>query len=195
MTQADERYVVVGLGNPGPKYAATRHNLGYRVVSLLAERMAGRFKVLKMPSARVEVVEGRLAGRPVVLVRPLSYMNDSGGPVAGVARYYRVPPEQVVIVHDELDLPFGSMRLKRGGGDAGHNGLRSITSALGSPEYNRVRVGIGRPPGHRSGADYVLHEFARAERAELPYEIDRAADAVEALLSDGLESAQNEYND
>jgi peptidyl-tRNA hydrolase, PTH1 family len=191
----DERFVVVGLGNPGPKYAATRHNLGYRVVGLLAERMAGRFKVLKLPSTRVEVVEGRLAGHPVVLVRPLSYMNDSGGPVAGVARYYKVPPEQVVIVHDELDLPFGSMRLKRGGGDAGHNGLRSITAALGSPEYNRVRVGIGRPPGRKSGADYVLHEFPPAERAELPYEIDRAADAVEALVSVGLEIAQNEYND
>jgi PTH1 family peptidyl-tRNA hydrolase len=122
-------------------------------------------------------------------------MNDSGGPVAGVARYYKVPPEQVVIVHDELDLPFGSMRLKRGGGDAGHNGLRSITAALGSPEYNRVRVGIGRPPGRKSGADYVLHEFPPAERAELPYELDRAADAVEALVSEGLETAQNEYND
>jgi PTH1 family peptidyl-tRNA hydrolase len=195
MSQADERFVVVGLGNPGPKYATTRHNLGYRVVSLLAERIAGRFKVLKLPSTRVEVVEGRLAGHSVVLVRPLSYMNDSGGPVAGVARYYKVPPEQVVIVHDELDLPFGSMRLKRGGGDAGHNGLRSITAALGSPEYNRVRVGIGRPPGRKSGADYVLHEFAPAERAELPYEIDRAADAVEALVSEGLETAQNEYND
>ena len=192
---ADERFVVVGLGNPGPRYAATRHNLGYRVVSLLAERMAGRFKVLKMPSARVEVVEGRLAGHPVVLVRPSSYMNDSGGPVAGVARYYKVPPEQVVIVHDELDLPFGSMRLKRGGGDAGHNGLRSITAALGSPEYNRVRVGIGRPPGRMSGADYVLREFPPAERAELPYEIDRAADAVEALVADGIGAAQNEYND
>ena len=192
---ADERFVVVGLGNPGPRYAATRHNLGYRVVSLLAQRMAGRFKVLKMPSARVEVVEGRLAGHPVVLVRPLSYMNDSGAPVAGVARYYKVPPEHVVIVHDELDLPFGSMRLKRGGGDAGHNGLRSITVALGSSEYNRVRVGIGRPPGRTSGADYVLREFAAAERAELPYEIDRAADAVETLLGDGLEAAQNDYND
>ena len=192
---ADERFVVVGLGNPGPRYAATRHNLGYRVVSLLAQRMAGRFKVLKMPSARVEVVEGRLAGHPVVLVRPLSYMNDSGAPVAGVARYYKVPPEHVVIVHDELDLPFGSMRLKRGGGDAGHNGLRSITVALGSSEYNRVRVGIGRPPGRTSGADYVLREFAAAERAELPYEIDRAADAVETLLGDGLDAAQNDYND
>jgi peptidyl-tRNA hydrolase, PTH1 family len=191
----DERFVVVGLGNPGPKYAATRHNLGYRVVGLLAERMAGRFKVLKLPSTRVEVVEGRLAGHPVVLVRPFSYMNDSGGPVAGVARYYKVLPEQVVIVHDELDLPFGSMRLKRGGGDAGHNGLRSITAALGSPEYNRVRVGIGRPPGRKSGADYVLHVFPPAERAELSYEIDRAADAVEALVSEGLETAQNEYND
>ena len=192
---ADERFVVVGLGNPGPRYAATRHNLGYRVVSLLAQRMAGRFKVLKIPSARVEVVDGRLAGHPVVLVRPLSYMNDSGAPVAGVARYYKVPPEHVVIVHDELDLPFGSMRLKRGGGDAGHNGLRSITVALGSSEYNRVRVGIGRPPGRTSGADYVLREFAAAERAELPYEIDRAADAVETLLGDGLEAAQNDYND
>lgn len=192
---ADERYVIVGLGNPGAQYAKTRHNLGFRVVSLLAERGSGRFKVLKAPGARVEVVESRLAGHPVVLARPLSYMNESGGPVSAVARYYKVPAEQVVVVHDELDLPFGAMRLKRGGGDGGHNGLKSITASLGSGEYNRVRVGIGRPPGRQDAADYVLREFASAERTELPYEIDRAADAVETLIGKGLEAAQNEFND
>jgi peptidyl-tRNA hydrolase, PTH1 family len=191
---ADERFVVIGLGNPGPRYAVTRHNLGFRVVGALAGRMGARFKVLKTPGARVEPVEGRLVDRQVVLARPLSYMNDSGGPVSSVARYYKVDPAQVVIVHDELDLPFGTMRLKRGGGDGGHNGLRSITAALGTPEYNRVRVGIGRPPGRQDPADYVLREFGAAERAELPYEIERAADAVETLLGKGLEAAQNEFN-
>jgi PTH1 family peptidyl-tRNA hydrolase len=191
---ADERFVVIGLGNPGPRYAVTRHNLGFRVVGALAGRMGARFKVLKTPGARVETVEGRLVDRQVVLARPLSYMNDSGGPVSSVARYYKVDPAQVVIVHDELDLPFGTMRLKRGGGDGGHNGLRSITAALGTPEYNRVRVGIGRPPGRQDPADYVLREFGAAERAELPYEIERAADAVETLLGKGLEAAQNEFN-
>jgi PTH1 family peptidyl-tRNA hydrolase len=195
MSQADERFVVVGLGNPGPKYATTRHNLGYRVVSLLAERMAGRFKVLKLPSTRVEVVEGRLAGHSVVLVRPLSYMNDSGGPVAGVARYYKVPPEQVVIVHDELDLPFGSMRLKRGGGDAGHNGLRSITAALG---LARIQPGPRRhrPPARPQERRGLCASRVRARRARRVAVRDRpGADAVEALVSEGLETAQNEYND
>jgi peptidyl-tRNA hydrolase, PTH1 family len=196
---ADDRYVVVGLGNPGPRYAATRHNLGFAVVALLADRVGTRFKVLKAHSgefsARVEVAEGRLVGHPVALARPLSFMNDSGGPVAAVARYFKADPEHVVVVHDELDLPFGAMRVKRAGGDGGHNGLKSITAALGSRDYYRVRIGIGRPPGRQDPADYVLREFAAAERTELPYEIDRAADAVESLLAKGLEATQNDFND
>ncbi len=189
---ADDRQLVVGLGNPGPKYAATRHNAGFFVLDLLAERVGGRFKAHR---SRADVVEGRLAASAVVLAKPRSYMNESGGPIVAAARFYKVPVERVVVVHDELDLPFGSLRLKRGGGDGGHNGLRSATAALGSKEYARVRFGIGRPPGRQDPADYVLREFGSAERKELAYLVDRAADAVEALLADGLEAAQNTYND
>ena len=190
----DGRFVVVGLGNPGPKYARTRHNAGFLVVDLLAERMRGSFKVHKASGGRAEVVEGRLVGLPVVLAKPLSYMNESGGPINSIARFYKVAPEQVIVVHDELDLPYGGLRLKRGGGDGGHNGLKSTTSALGSKEYLRVRFGIGRPPGRQDPADYVLREFVPAERKELEFFLDRCADAVEALLSDGLEAAQNTFN-
>jgi PTH1 family peptidyl-tRNA hydrolase len=189
---ADDRFLVVGLGNPGPRYAATRHNAGFLVVGLLAERMGGRFKAHK---GRADVLEGRLGGVPVVLAAPRSFMNESGGPVVSVARFYKVPVESIVVVHDELDLPFGALRLKRGGGDGGHNGLRSTTASLGTNEYLRVRFGIGRPPGRQDPADYVLRDFGAAERKDLGFHVDRAADAIELLLSDGLEAAQNEYND
>ena len=186
------RQLVVGLGNPGPRYERTRHNAGFLVLDALAERVGGRFKAHK---SRADVLEGRLAGLPVVLAKPQSFMNDSGGPVVNVARFYKVPVEAVTVVHDELDLPYGALRLKRGGGDGGHNGLRSTTSSLGSKEYARVRFGIGRPPGRQDAADYVLREFGAAERKELGYFLDRAADAVEALLARGLEAAQNEFNE
>jgi PTH1 family peptidyl-tRNA hydrolase len=189
---ADDRFLVVGLGNPGPRYAATRHNAGFLVVDLLAERIGGRLKAHK---GRADVLEGRLAGVPVVLAEPRSYMNESGGPVVSVARFYKIPVARVVVVHDELDLPFGALRLKSGGGDGGHNGLRSLTAALGSKDYLRVRFGIGRPPGRQDPADFVLREFGAAERKDLGYHVDRAADAVEALLADGLEAAQNRFND
>ena len=186
------RRLVVGLGNPGARYAATRHNAGALVLQLLAERLGVRFKAHK---SRCEIAETRLAGEPVVLARPLSYMNESGGPIVGAARFFKVSVEDVVVVHDELDLPFGALRIKRGGGDGGHNGLRSTTSSLGSKDYLRVRFGIGRPPGRQDPADYVLREFAAAERKELPFLLDRAADAVEALVERGLDAAQNEYNE
>lgn len=192
---AEERFLVIGLGNPGPAYAGTRHNAGFLVVTLLAERAGSRFKAFKGAGGRAEVVETRLDGVPAVLARPQSYMNESGGPVASIARFYKVPLERVVIVHDDLDLPFGALRLKRGGGDGGHNGLRSITASLGSREYLRVRLGIGRPPGRQDPADYVLRPFSTAERKELGYHVDRAADAVESLLRHGLEAAQNSYNE
>ncbi|SDI98634.1 peptidyl-tRNA hydrolase [Frankineae bacterium MT45] len=188
----DDRFLVVGLGNPGPKYAGTRHNAGFFVVDLLAERIGGKFKAHK---GRCDVVEGQLAGVPVVLAKPKSYMNESGGPVVAVSRFYKVPVERIAVVHDELDLPFGSLRLKRGGGEGGHNGLKSMTSALGSKEYARIRFGIGRPPGRQDPADYVLREFAGAERKELPFLVDRAADSVEMLLTAGLERAQAQFND
>ena len=192
---ADERALVVGLGNPGPRYAQTRHNAGFLVVDLLAERIGGRFKAHRASRGRADVVEGRLAGVPAVLVKPRSFMNESGGPVVSVARFYKVPVESITVVHDELDLPYGALRLKRGGGDGGHNGLRSTTAALGSKDYNRVRFGIGRPPGRQDPADYVLREFAAVERKDLAFHVDRAADAVEVLLARGLEAAQNDFND
>jgi PTH1 family peptidyl-tRNA hydrolase len=192
---ADDRQLVVGLGNPGPQYAATRHNAGFFVVELLAERAGARFRASNARTANADIAEVRLAGVPVVLVKPRSYMNESGGPVVGVARFFKVDVSSIAVVHDELDLPYGALRLKRGGGDGGHNGLRSVSSALGSKEYSRVRFGIGRPPGRQDPADFVLREFASAEREDLGYHVDRAADAVEALLRDGLEAAQNTFND
>jgi PTH1 family peptidyl-tRNA hydrolase len=188
---ADDLWLVVGLGNPGPSYAGNRHNAGFMVVDLLAERMGGRFKAHK---GRADVVEGRLAGQRVVLVKPKSYMNLSGGPVASIRDFFKVPLERIVVVHDELDVPWGALRLKRGGGDNGHNGLRSLTQSLGSREYLRVRFGIGRPPGRQDAADFVLKDFSAAERKELAFQVDRTADAVEALLSGTLEAAQNTFH-
>ena len=184
--------LLVGLGNPGPDYAATRHNIGFGVVELLAAR-AGGGKFSKHRT-NADVLESRLAGRRVVFAKPRTYMNLSGGPVAGLAKYYGVPVADVVVVHDELDLAFGVVRLKRGGGEGGHNGLRSISSSLGSKDYLRVRFGIGRPPGRQDPADYVLKRFASAESKELDLALDLAADATEALLQDGLEPAQNRFH-
>jgi PTH1 family peptidyl-tRNA hydrolase len=190
----DDRFLVVGLGNPGLRYAATRHNAGFFVVEELARRVSGTFKSHKSPHARADVVETRLAGLPVVLAKPRSYMNESGGPVVAISRFYKVPIERIVVIHDELDLPFAALRVKRGGGEGGHNGLKSITSALGSKEYVRVRFGIGRPPGRSDPAEFVLREFSTVERPELPILIDRAADAVETVLTEGVEAAQNRFN-
>jgi PTH1 family peptidyl-tRNA hydrolase len=186
-----EPWLVVGLGNPGPGYAATRHNAGFMVVDLLAERMGGRFKAHK---GGAEVVEGRVAGLRVVLAKPKSFMNLSGGPTVAAQNFFKVPLEQIVVVHDELDIDYGVLRLKRGGGDGGHNGLKSITKSLGSKEYLRVRFGIGRPPGRQDPADFVLKPFSSIEAKELPLNVDRAADAVEALLTGSLEDAQNRYH-
>ena len=184
--------LVVGLGNPGPDYAGTRHNVGHRVVELLAARAGGgRFSKHR---TNADVLEGRLAGRRVVIAKPRSYMNVSGGPVAGLAQYFSVPVTDVVVVHDELDLDFGVVRLKRGGGEGGHNGLRSVSKALGSKEYLRVRFGIGRPPGRQDPADFVLKRFSGAELKDLEFAVDLAADAAEALLADGLEAAQNRFH-
>jgi PTH1 family peptidyl-tRNA hydrolase len=188
----DDRQLIVGLGNPGPRYAGTRHNAGFLVVDLLADRLHASFKAHK---GRVDLVEGRVAGVPVVLAKPKAYMNESGGPVASISRFFKIPVERITVVHDELDLPFGTLRLKRGGGDGGHNGLRSTSTALGSREYARVRLGIGRPPGRQDPAEYVLREFAAAERKELGFVLDRAADAVEMLVAQGLAAAQNAFND
>ncbi|WP_246477416.1 aminoacyl-tRNA hydrolase [Actinokineospora xionganensis] len=187
----DAPMIVVGLGNPGPQYAGNRHNIGFLVADELAARVGGKFKAHK---SGADVLEGRLAGTRVVLAKPRSYMNLSGGAVVGTAKFYKAPQENLIVIHDELDLPFGTVRLKLGGGENGHNGLRSITKSLGSKEYHRVRFGIGRPPGRMDPADYVLRDFAAAERKELAFEIDRCADAVESLVAQGLEAAQNAFH-
>ncbi|MGW1742124.1 aminoacyl-tRNA hydrolase [Nocardia sp. NPDC001965] len=181
--------LVVGLGNPGPAYERTRHNVGFLVADSLAERVGGRFTAHKKSGA--DLLQARLDGRQVLIAKPRSFMNLSGRPVAALARFFSVPPTEVVVVHDELDLPFGEIRLKRGGGEGGHNGLRSVSGALTTKDYLRTRIGIGRPPGRQDPADFVLKPFSSAERRELPTVVEQAADAVELLLRVGLEPAQN----
>ncbi len=190
-----DAWAVVGLGNPGSTYAGTRHNAGYLVVDVLLDRMGASLRPDK--SGRALAAFGRLGGQPGVrtaLVRGKGHMNESGGPVAAFLAYYKVPPERLIVVHDEIDLPYGDLRTKFGGGDNGHNGLKSIRGALGTGDYYRVRVGVGRPPGRQSAADHVLKPFASVERRELDLHIERAADCVESLLTDGLEITQNLYN-
>ncbi|MFB6841267.1 aminoacyl-tRNA hydrolase [Streptomyces sp. NPDC056361] len=193
---ANAPWLIVGLGNPGPEYAANRHNIGFMVVDLLAERMRGSFK--RAQKAQAQVVEGRMGppgpeSRRVILVKPMSYMNLSGGPVTALRDFYKVPTAHVVAVHDELDIDYATLRLKLGGGDNGHNGLKSMTKAM-TAEYHRVRCGIGRPPGRMQVADFVLKDFSSTERKELDWFVDRAADSVECLVAEGLERAQSAYN-
>jgi peptidyl-tRNA hydrolase, PTH1 family len=195
--EPDHVWLVVGLGNPGPAYAGHRHNVGYLVADELAQRMGSAFRMHK--SGRAEVVEGRLTppGEPgprVILVRARTYMNESGGPVKQLAAFYKVPPARIVAVHDELDLPFDTMRVKLGGGDNGHNGLRSLRGALGTGEFHRVRIGIGRPPGRQDVADFVLSDYSATERKAVPLQVITAADAVESLVTEGLESTQARFN-
>ena len=197
MGEPGEVWLVVGLGNPGPSYAGHRHNVGHLVTAELADRMGSPFRAHK--SGRAEVVEGRLTppgtpGPRVVLVRTRTYMNESGGAVKQLAQFYKVPPERIVAVHDELDLPFETMRVKLGGGDNGHNGLRSMRGALGTGDFYRVRVGIGRPPGRQDPANFVLSDYSASERKALPLQVITAADAVESLLTDGLERTQGRFN-
>jgi peptidyl-tRNA hydrolase, PTH1 family len=190
----DEPWLLVGLGNPGKEYAGNRHNVGSMVADLLGSRMGVRFGRHKR--AHAEVAEGRLfvGGPRAVLVKPLTYMNLSGAPVAALAQFFKVPVENIVAVHDELDVPYGQVRVKRGGGEGGHNGLRSMSKSLGSKEYVRVRFGIGRPPGRQDPADFVLSDFASAERKELEFLVDRAADVVESVVTKGVEATQNAYH-
>jgi PTH1 family peptidyl-tRNA hydrolase len=187
-------WLVVGLGNPGREYAGNRHNVGFVTAELLASRVGAKFGRHKRAVA--EVAEGRLGfgGPKLILVKPLTFMNLSGAPVVSLAQFFKVPVENVVAVHDELDVPFGQVRVKRGGGEGGHNGLRSMSKSLASKEYARVRVGIGRPPGRQDPADYVLSDFSGAERKELDFLVDRAADVVEAVVLEGVEWAQNKYH-
>jgi PTH1 family peptidyl-tRNA hydrolase len=187
-------WLLVGLGNPGPTYAAHRHSVGFLVADELARRLGLRFG--RHRRAVAEVAEGHLGygGPRLILSKPMTYMNLSGGPVSALAGFYKVPIEQLVAVHDELDLPYGQIRLKQGGGEGGHNGLRSISQSLGNKEYLRVRFGIGRPPGRQDPADFVLSDFSSVERKELDFLVDRAADAAEAVVTRGLDWAQNAYH-
>ncbi|TLH67436.1 aminoacyl-tRNA hydrolase [Mycolicibacterium cosmeticum] len=184
-----EPLLVVGLGNPGPNYAKTRHNLGFMVADILAGRIGSGFKVHKKSGA--DVATGRLGGRSVVLAKPRVYMNESGRQVGPLAKFYSVPPADIVVLHDELDIDFGRVRLKLGGGEGGHNGLRSVASALGTKDFQRVRIGVGRPPGRKDPAAFVLETFSSVERPEVPLLCENAADATELLLQVGLEAAQN----
>lgn len=186
-----ELTLVVGLGNPGPDYAGNRHNAGFFVADELATRIGRKFKSHKVGA---ELVEGRLAGRRIVIVKPRSYMNLSGGPVVGALSFFKLSPADLIVVHDELDIDFGTVRLKLGGGTGGHNGLRSIIKSVGGGDFYRIRFGIGRPPGRMVPADFVLRDFSAAERKEVPFIVDRAADAVEALLTGPLEAAQNSFH-
>ncbi|MDR6862602.1 aminoacyl-tRNA hydrolase [Phycicoccus sp. 3266] len=194
----DDVWLVVGLGNPGPRYAGNRHNVGAMVVDELASRGSSRLTSHKARASATTVRVGTLAGgapgpRAVIAV-PSSYMNESGGPVKALMKFFSVEPDHLVVVHDELDIPAGDVRLKQGGGEGGHNGLRSISSALGTKDYLRVRVGIGRPPGRMDPADFVLRDFSATERKELPFLVGDAADAVELLVTQGLVVAQQKFH-
>src|SRR5262249_1169388 len=192
----NEAWLVVGLGNPGTEYAKNRHNVGFMIVDLLADRLGVRFS--RARRAVAQVAEARLGvgdqAPRLVLVKPMTYMNLSGGPVSALRQFHKVPLEQIIAVHDELDIPYGQLRLKQGGGEGGHNGLRSMSNSLGNKNYLRVRFGIGRPPGRQEPADYVLSDFSAVERKELDFLVDRAADATEALIQRGLEWTQNAYH-
>lgn len=188
-----DTWLIVGLGNPGAEYAHNRHNVGQMVLDELASRIGSGFKSHK---SRAQVLEGRLGigGPRVVLAKPLSYMNVSGGPVSALCKFYDIEPGHVIAVHDEIDIPFNTVKLKLGGGEGGHNGLRDISKALATKDYLRVRVGVGRPPGRMDTADYVLKDFSGSEKKELPFLIDTAADAAEALVREGLLAAQQQFH-
>ncbi|WP_026548677.1 aminoacyl-tRNA hydrolase [Arthrobacter sp. Br18] len=190
---SSDAWLVAGLGNPGPGYANNRHNVGQMVLDLLAARLDGRFRSSK---AQAVASEGRMGpgGPRLVLAKPLTYMNLTGGPVAALARFHDVAPDHVIAVHDEIDVPFNTVRLKFGGGEGGHNGLRDISRALGTKDYYRVRVGVGRPPGRQDAADHVLKNFGTAEMKDLAFLLEDAADAVEALILEGLASAQQKFH-
>lgn len=184
-------WLVFGLGNPGAQYAGNRHNIGFMTVDVLAGRAGVSFKANK---ARADVAETRVAGHRSVLAKARVYMNESGGPAAGLTKFFKVPVDHVVVIHDELDLEPGTIRLKLGGGDNGHNGLKSLRASLGSGEFYRVRLGVGRPPGRQDPADFVLRDFPASAREDLGVQVERAADAVELLIAQGLVAAQNTFN-
>ncbi len=191
-------WLIVGLGNPGPSYAGHRHNVGAMVVVELAARAGASLRSHKARAVaaelRVGVLPGGAPGPRAVIATPLSYMNESGGPVAGLMSFFKTSVENLVVIHDDLDIPFAEVRLKLGGGEGGHNGLRSITKSVGTRDYLRVRVGIGRPPGRMDAADFVLHDFSSSERSEVALLVSDAADALECLVAEGLVAAQQQWH-
>jgi PTH1 family peptidyl-tRNA hydrolase len=184
-------WVIVGLGNPGPTYRESRHNAGFWVVERLADRAGVQWATDRSGAL---VTRATLAGRQVFLAEPLGYMNRSGGPTQALLHYYRIPAERLIVVHDDMDLPVGWLRVKRGGGHGGHNGLRSIHQALGTADYLRVKVGIGRPRAGEEATGHVLGKVAPDERALLEEACERAAEAVETIVSDGVTTAMNRFN-
>lgn len=190
-----EPALIVGLGNPGDEYKNTRHNIGYMVIEALADNTRPMpSNLLLNKRSQAMIAETRLGDRRVILAQPLTFMNLSGQSINTLARYNSIKPANIIVIHDDLDLPLGEIRLKLGGGEGGHNGLRSTTQMLGTRDYLRVRCGIGRPPGRMDPAAYVLKPFSALDRQELPFMIDKAAHAVELLLRSGLTSAQNEIH-
>ena len=189
-------FVIAGLGNPGPAYAGTRHNIGAMVVAELAANLNVKLSRHKKAFAAAGQSHIGLPGsqNSVVLAIPLCFMNESGGPIKSILDFYDVPPENLIVVHDELDIAFATIRLKFGGGDNGHNGLKSIKKSIGTGEYFRARVGIGRPVGRQDPADFVLSPFSSSERKELPDLIERSCDAIETLITQGLDTAQSKFN-
>lgn len=183
---------MAGLGNPGQRYADTRHNLGARVVQRLAERLGTRLR--KVRFVPIEAAEATVDGERLWLARPLTFMNVSGPPIASLARKRGVEADRVVAVHDEIDLAFGSLKVKRGGSTAGHRGLDSLAQALRTKDFHRVRIGVGRPSGRKDPADHVLEPFSKAEREEVDFLVEEAADAVLTLVRDGLQAAQDRHN-
>jgi len=185
-------WLVAGLGNPGSRYAKNRHNLGYLVVDDLASRAGERFRKARFVSA--DTAEFKHAGERVILARSHAYMNETGPSFASLARKHHVEPDHVIVVHDEIDLPFGALRVKFGGSTAGHNGVRSVAGALRTPEFLRVRLGVGRPVGRKDAADWVLEDFAKREQADVPILVEDGADATLSLVADGLEATQDRFN-
>lgn len=188
---AKDAWLIVGLGNPGAKYEMTRHNVGQMALDVLAD---GTKFVQHKTNSRVATLRPQIPGPQFVLIKPNSFMNLSGGPTSQAAKYFGITPERIIVLHDELDIPFGSLKIKRGGGHGGHNGLRDIAKALDTPDFIRLRIGIGRPPGRQDPADYVLSAFSASERKELDLLLQEAADAATAIAIDGLLSAQQEVH-
>ena len=187
----ENTYLIIGLGNPGREYKDSRHNVGFMLIDRLAVRLDARGMKLQ---SKALITSALHEGRKLMLAKPQTYMNLSGQSVQGLLHFYKIPIEQLIVAHDDLDIPFGDIKLKIGGGEGGHNGLRDTTKALGTKDYVRVRVGVGRPPGRMEAADYVLRDFTAAERKDLGWLVDAAADAVELVVTEGLEKAQLKYH-